>query len=58
MSMIYCQGCTLLIDSDNDPECFVEENPYYETASTVLCEGCREQYVREDMRIAERQEDG
>jgi hypothetical protein len=44
MSMIFCQGCDCLIDSDDDPECFVPDprqslKPY---PDLVLCESCRE----------------
>lgn len=37
MSMIYCQGCGFLIDSDEDPGCFDEK------AIRVLCEICRDE---------------
>ena len=52
MSMIHCQGCALLIDSDADPACFVEDDPY---DREVVCEGCREDVVREDIKMAERE---
>ena len=51
MSMIYCGACALLIDSDDDPGCFIGDDPYYEVEHEVLCETCREAYVREDMKI-------
>jgi hypothetical protein len=35
MSMIRCDRCERLIDSDDDPECFVEKT------DEVLCEWCR-----------------
>lgn len=36
MSMIRCDLCENLIDSDDDPACFVEGNP-----SGCFCESCR-----------------
>lgn len=33
MSMIYCDNCGSAFDSDDDPECFVED--------LVYCEKCR-----------------
>jgi hypothetical protein len=38
MSMIRCDLCENLIDSDDDPECFVEGNP-----SGCFCKSCRDQ---------------
>jgi hypothetical protein len=37
MSMVMCERCDRMIDSDDDPDCFVE-NP-----DAVLCEWCREE---------------
>ena len=34
--MIYCQECDHIIDSDNDPACFIEKD------NKVICERCRE----------------
>lgn len=42
MSMIRCDLCNRLIDSDDDPDCFVEGNP-----SGCFCERCREQAEEE-----------
>ena len=49
MSMIRCELCSRLIDSDDDPECFVEE---FWTGTTperdgVLCEPCREKHLEQ-----------
>lgn len=41
MSMIGCEACGHLIDSDDDPDCFVEV-PWLNLADKVWCEGCRE----------------
>ena len=55
MSMVVCQDCSVMIDSDEDPDCFVEKPNYYNTAHLVnpayippeewevLCESCREE---------------
>lgn len=45
MSMIRCDLCETLIDSDDDPECFVEGNP-----SGCFCKWCREQAEAESER--------
>jgi len=42
MSMIRCDLCENLIDSDADPACFVEGNP-----SGCFCGGCRDQAEEE-----------
>ena len=47
MSMICCQACEALIDSDDDPGCFVEPpdcTPPEQRAraTTIMCEPCRE----------------
>lgn len=49
MSMIRCEQCERLIDSDDDPECFVE-NPGLPGAmgDEVLCEWCREKRYLEN----------
>lgn len=39
MSMIHCDECGRLIDSDFDCECFIETSP---TTTVTLCEHCRE----------------
>lgn len=39
MSMICCDQCGAFIDSDDDPECFLE-NP-----DAVYCESCREDLI-------------
>lgn len=45
MSMIRCDLCESLIDSDDDPECFVEGNP-----SGCFCKSCRDQAEQETER--------
>lgn len=43
MSMIRCDSCSELIDSDDDPSCFVEVgNMRSQTKDMVLCESCRD----------------
>lgn len=49
MSICTCSNCARYIDSDDDPECFVEVGNmrrYHETI--ILCETCREE--RDDER--------
>lgn len=41
MSMICCERCDMPIDSDDDPECFVEV-PWLNMAERVWCEPCRD----------------
>ena len=41
MSIIVCDRCNAYIDSDDDPDCFIE-NPYDSKDTTILCEPCRE----------------
>lgn len=41
MSMIDCDDCGVLIDTDDDPGCFIE-NPYDGRDTTVWCLQCRE----------------
>jgi hypothetical protein len=43
MSMVICEDCERQIDSDDDPNCFVETgNMRRLHETTVLCENCRE----------------
>lgn len=49
MSMIVCDVCDRLIDSDDDPECFHTPPDYLPltnaqrvAATVVMCEPCRE----------------
>lgn len=50
MSMCRCDGCDRLIDSDDDPDCFVEVgNMRRLHKEIILCEPCREKhYEREE----------
>ena len=44
MSMCVCQRCDAYIDSDFDPDCFVEVGNMRKLNQTiVLCENCREE---------------
>ena len=55
MSMIKCDGCGYLIDSDDDPACFVEV-PWLNMTDKVWCESCREDEFdnhEQEMSIAE-----
>jgi hypothetical protein len=45
MSMIRCSKCSLVVDSDDDPEMFVEVITFGDDGATetvVMCETCRE----------------
>ena len=43
MSMCICQDCDRMIDSDDDPDCFVEVgNMRRMTFTEIVCEACRE----------------
>lgn len=51
MSCVRCQKCRDIVDSDYDPDCFIElpKLPDERWAQTIeLCETCRENYVDED----------
>lgn len=39
MSMVRCDDCSRPIDSDDDPDCFIETSP---TTTVCLCETCRD----------------
>lgn len=41
MSMIACDMCSRLIDSDDDPDCFEGHH--------VICEKCRDEIAREKL---------
>lgn len=46
MSMIRCEDCDRIIDSDDDPECFVEVgNMRHLYKTKILCEPCRERLI-------------
>jgi hypothetical protein len=49
MSMIRCEHCDRVFDSDADPDCFVE-NPGLpgRMGDEVLCEWCREKRAEQD----------
>lgn len=52
MSMVMCERCDRMIDSDFDAECFVYVGNYKRLhAEMVLCERCRED--REIEQVAE-----
>lgn len=43
MSMIRCDECSRLVDSDDDPECFLTRD----RKDWIVCEVCRERLGRE-----------
>jgi hypothetical protein len=54
MSMTICGGCDAPIDSDDDPDCFVEVGNMRRLHQTIIrCETCRDQMQAE----LEREED-
>lgn len=46
MSMTICQSCGDAIDSDHDPDCFVEAGGDFGTWE-IVCESCREKVDQE-----------
>lgn len=49
MSLICCKSCDRVIDSDADPDCFVETgNMRRLHKETVLCEPCREERSKQE----------
>jgi len=49
MSMIVCERCDRYIDSDDDPDCFVEVGNMRRLHQTkVLCEFCRDKLEQEE----------
>lgn len=38
MSMVRCDECEIMIDSDDDPDCFGEDG----NAPDILCDNCRQ----------------
>lgn len=45
MSLIRCDSCDAVIDSDDDPDCFIEAPdciPYVKALEAVMCGRCRE----------------
>lgn len=44
MSLLHCERCAGLIDTDDDPECFVEIGHEEEIC---LCERCRQRHEDE-----------
>jgi|DEB19_MinimDraft_3_1074340.scaffolds.fasta_scaffold04394_2 hypothetical protein len=54
MRWITCEDCGSLINSDNDPECFVYVGNYKrQHAERVLCEVCRMDFYAECERMQE-----
>ena len=45
MSMIKCDGCDRIFDSDEDPDCFIEEDYADKQPARVICETCREEPI-------------
>jgi len=44
MSMCICDSCSRSVDSDDDPDCFIDTSP---TTTACLCEWCREENEEE-----------
>lgn len=42
MSVCRCDKCSDLIDSDNDPDCFIEDLTGHLGRDRIICETCRE----------------
>lgn len=42
MSMCQCEKCDAYIDSDDDPDCFIEDLTGYLGRDRIICETCRE----------------
>ena len=54
MSLIACDRCGEMIDSDADPYCFVDEEWMGRKLSEVMCENCREHaWIRLQDRLLE-----
>ena len=48
MSIVVCEKCDAYIDSDFDPDCFVEVGNMRRLYKTeVMCERCRDKYYNE-----------
>ena len=48
MSMVRCDNCDLIFDSDADPDCFVEVGNMRRLHQTkIMCPPCREDYENE-----------
>lgn len=45
MSMVLCDECEKLIDSDDDPACFIEKS---KLQTLVICEWCRDDLGYDD----------
>lgn len=52
MSLILCDSCHDTIDSDRDPDCFVEV-PWLNLADRVWCQDCREREWEKNDRDSE-----
>lgn len=54
MSMVMCERCDRMIDSDDDPDCFCEAPDYMPAdfrkavGTEVVCEPCRERQWEHD----------
>lgn len=50
MSIIICESCDRMIDSDDDPDCFVEVGNMRRMHQTaVYCEPCRERMLEQQI---------
>lgn len=56
MSVIRCEACDAIFDSDEDPDCFVEVGNMRRLHKTlILCEHCRDERDIEQERQASQQ---
>lgn len=55
MSIVTCEYCDAMVDSDSDPDCFVETgNMRRLHQTTIICEPCRERaWDRQQDRLSE-----
>jgi len=52
MSMDRCHDCDRLIDTDDDPDCYIEVgNMRSQTKTVCVCEHCRELRLDRDERL-------
>lgn len=59
MSMIQCDDCEKIFDSDEDPDCFVTWPDYFPAdrrgavTDCVVCEPCRERQWEQQQKLQE-----
>jgi hypothetical protein len=53
MSMDVCHDCDRPVDTDDDPDCYIEVGNMRRLTQTIcVCEPCRERRIEEDERRA------